>query len=548
MSSFEAERRFFVEAYDSASRIADQNGRAEQAQEAFTGDDKGYLPVVLSAIENEQEQTIEELAQIPHEPWADLGARYAGLLDSRADTEERLRTITDEEDARKTHVLAMDALAKQLAPTAPDEEITEITARRMAAIDNLNRLGLQDRILTINEELVALDGLYEVAGQAWPVPQVYRPEASTDTPAIKVEFELPVEPSCYEYDSSRAGELRQFLGRTDAASMKMAVYLLENEERILTIEEIHNAVYPDDPTIGTHLSRIPKNELSLRNKVAALLRQEKTEDNAENSGNTVRSMLSDIGYVVKNVGVRIIDAATNKLAPHTKPRTAYFVILKEREIFFDSLSTEKLTAYYDESGQLLNPELVAELTGATLIGRVEDANDAQDALPAPQTPDNTAVIEEEATSPVGSEVTEAPEPEVAAKLANARRKPVSKREQKLQDFANTVHEAADKLYQAGVLPVERNGVLPNYILYQMSNKLGTQTARERLHKAGLLKAELLDTDTELSAATIVLMELFNTNRQFLSSSSAVIKKQIVETVERVLNDYYASLAKERSVA
>lgn len=241
---------YFAGRYDEAIQLDDQNQRYDTtlSDEMFDGEFEEFRQLTVDGLQQEQSRTLETLACRDNQSYEDIAAQYNQLTDDLADVHERLDTISDAEDVRKTRLLDVAHHAIELAPLS-EESAMELARKRINQIENLNRKGLQHRVDTLSAELASVSGVFEIAGKPWPVPRIGRegePELPPeDESNYVVADEMPIDPQMQNERQSEnvLHRLVERYGHTNDASLMAAAHLIEREGEILTPLEVGKEVY-----------------------------------------------------------------------------------------------------------------------------------------------------------------------------------------------------------------------------------------------------------------------------------------------------------------
>lgn len=252
-------------------------------------------------IAYKQAELVEFLGILAAElPYAELAAAYLDTANDMADTEARLAEVDDAPDTRKIAVRALASL--MIDEFGASEEVAELRVMtRTTEINSLNRLALKQRKAQLSKALASLSSVWEVAGQAWPLPiahKVPQNEPDTDPANVKKYTGKLQEPgvgglvtaddfsinnrSRRHPDTTCRSEHRERQVDQPDASVLIATHLATHYGREITVDELLEVLYAH-----CSIENIGRN--ALRSRVTTLL-------GPKIQGERIAEMLEEKGY------------------------------------------------------------------------------------------------------------------------------------------------------------------------------------------------------------------------------------------------------------
>jgi hypothetical protein len=156
----------FADLNDVAGNITKQNAIYEVAG-AFN---RRFAHIPKNEIATEQAEHIELLGLLSDElPYEELALEYSATEREIEASLERLPALDDELCEEK---LGAVALATKLTESMPllKNTVEQNLSARLGQINEQRRLALEQRIEELRDRITELNMVFEIAGQAWPVP------------------------------------------------------------------------------------------------------------------------------------------------------------------------------------------------------------------------------------------------------------------------------------------------------------------------------------------------------------------------------------------
>jgi hypothetical protein len=250
----------FAELNDFASKIATQNTSYAIAGKS----NPKFVHLAKNQIASAQAEYVEFLDALADElPYEQLAVEYSEIEQEIERCLERLPNIDSESCSEKLGAVALANIVAQTMPVLKINTEPCITTR-FAQINEQRRQALEQHITDLSSGLAYLDEVYEVAGQAWPVPTaqyieiepepvVFTPngnghkpteevmlgeiisviETVTDMPPVEIQRTV----------EERLQEFRTHYVDQPEAQQLMALFFMENCGSIVNREELADFVY-----------------------------------------------------------------------------------------------------------------------------------------------------------------------------------------------------------------------------------------------------------------------------------------------------------------
>ena len=457
--------------------IEDQNERLDSVDDLIN--DPELNTIVTNSIRDEQSSTHEYISNPENWlPLEELFESYDKLNQELVETSERLEVISNEDDARKTALIALTARARKLAPLA-HEQIDSIEASRMEHIDNLNRAGLQKRISTIEDDILQLDLLLDIKHvTVWPIPQALDLQREVDSELMVID-EMPVEPELHSINPDLIKRVRGHESHTPKVSEFITYYLAENAGKATPAEELARFIYADTDDLRQVSGRITT---LLGPKV---------------HGFRIEAQLEAKGLSLEYGWRKTIDKESGKT--------------KSRIRLYRAVSLETSTANRQPF-----EEVVAEQDESTHLAKVETVESIEPAQPVFEQPKVVFVAEK-----LDTQTLEKVEKATEAEWESDFRVKTAKQLDKFMESGLVTDLSEDDTYSLAQIR-HRSG----------SNILGTVTGLDRAGSVGIIKKN----QSEFSLEEVLKMALLNssrrelTNRRYQPLSESIIQEVIAAKI------------------
>lgn len=299
---------YFLRRLEEATQFADQNERYATLQSDPTFDDTDvaeFRSIGKDALYEEQLDTRAVLLEKDNDPYVAIADAVKAKNSELHEAQSKLETITDEEDERKSRLLAAVRRVTELAPYAEDAA-SKLASEKILAIKHLDRQGLSERIGQIGVELSQLEESLRVSQEPWPVPLVIRDydlamqkALETATEEVVLEDEIPLDPETHE-PSEALRKLIERHGYTHKASIMLTAFFMEHPDTIFMPQQIGTYLYTDE----SHFAGMTEAErdrcISIR--IHSLLNQHEF----------VKPMLEEAGYKLQYGYRHYINPQTGK--------------------------------------------------------------------------------------------------------------------------------------------------------------------------------------------------------------------------------------------
>lgn len=234
----ETARQQFVEASEHVANLSDQNRRFDLIPEVTDADLKAVATEWLAV---EQQNTLAYLqANANSAPYRQLGQRLLELEEASRPSDEQRAQIQASKEAIDREV----EFVIQIAPLG-EEQTRQMAEEKKQALDGeLESMGPPPEVL---EEQVALNALFEMMSEPWPVPKATSLDAiiSSNREIIRqIIDEIPVEPTLAEHQSPdvRAAREAHSIYERELTN-KIINFLADNSGRVISVRELCEAMY-----------------------------------------------------------------------------------------------------------------------------------------------------------------------------------------------------------------------------------------------------------------------------------------------------------------
>lgn len=322
----------------------------------YDGEFEDFRTTTLGSIEEEQRDTLRDLSERDWSPYEKLSRDYLAKEAELESLRERLESLSDEENARINHVRAVAKRAIELAPLAQDS-VESLAQEHIASIEHMNRQELEARVAAVEEELADLSELFELAGEAWPMPLAH--ERRDDSDIIEVD-EIPLDPVFREVGPI-AQRMIERHGVTNKASAMITEHLVSNPEQIMLSTEIGEAVYTDE----THFDGMSEDqrERCISGRVRRLLEPNEL----------VTRMVSEENFVLQRGFRRYLHKDTLKNVQHK--RRIYRVVPWEDGVEIPDEFDDQVVMMNDDGSEVEtfvpNPDSVSEKETARMEAAIQ---------------------------------------------------------------------------------------------------------------------------------------------------------------------------------
>ncbi len=275
MSDYEGE--LFAELTELAAMISGQNQRYIELGDRISASDSRRNAQNHVAIE--QKRHLEDLGELSADlPYQELALAYIDADREINVARQRLETIDEEPDIRKTSAEVFAVRIVELlswCAEAAEKRVREIQAE----VSRIKREQVEGRVRELSQTLGKLSTLYDVAGQAWPVPTAIfiaeTPQAGQSVGSTHHAIVTPTEDiaqsdewvSAETADENRQVErLKKFRERhiyQPDAKRLIAFYLIENANETVTVEALAEFLYKNEEE--------EKDPFTLRTRITSLL-------------------------------------------------------------------------------------------------------------------------------------------------------------------------------------------------------------------------------------------------------------------------------------
>lgn len=490
--------------------IRDQNLRWQIAQEKFT-DIPDILGLVRQGIAEEQFESFSRMSEQNSEHgnvYSAIGHLSCQLysrtqeatmrseeikqkIEAQYEAQRERESQVREEERAKYENLLTDV--EKLAPKAVDK-VRDYIENRLALKETCPELAeLEDAILALymqEEEMARMRAelTWETAyveeciagDSSWDLPLVLMYDSDAKVLRTSYLDELPVDPGSLGGQKERMAQLREHHIDQPDASLLAALYMIEHRGATVTVDELAKALYSEEVR-----NSIPRH--TLRSRVTTIFGQ---------------TYLGGMQKILDEEGFTLQYGWRSFLERNQKG----IIVIANRERIYRAVEKNK-----SDKPELETRNIAEDGTGTT---------DIFESVPVP--PDN--------------------QPTQPSKSLEASK---GTQEEWVSDFLTTVARTIAYLDELRLL--RKEGVTVKYARsVHPSRAFATKTVISRLRGANLTK---LSTDSNVSQQTIkdysltplelVLMSIFNTNREILMKNSPNQSKAVA-IINQLLNMYFQS--------
>ncbi|MDB5185154.1 MAG: hypothetical protein JWN38_962 [Candidatus Saccharibacteria bacterium] len=254
----------FVVANTLAANIHAQNKAHEDLIEAGQVTIAPFQEVVVEHLTNEQTTTFQALAEAEEAaPYAELAAREAEVRHTISQLVARIDGLSSISSEEATRIQAEQAMLVARLPEL-SKQLDEVSKVLQDKLVEKERANLEVEKATLEAQYIAINGLYEVAGKPWAVPQlltltIESIELEADEPSSVVvvdDFSDIGRPQTSSRDIAEAVRRKQPESRLSDASEFIAEILAEEPGHIFTVLELGDILYADTtPSAKTRSAR-----------------------------------------------------------------------------------------------------------------------------------------------------------------------------------------------------------------------------------------------------------------------------------------------------
>jgi hypothetical protein len=273
--------KYPLESFEELNRIAQaMNRQNRQYLEAGNIKHARHSAIRQNQLAQEQSEYVQVLGELVAEaPYEELALEYLKAEDQLAAAE--VLSAEHQNDRRKYGAIALADAVIEGMPWA--ESVVEANlAKRLAEIDEISEPIPDPRTEELRKKLAELSLIYEIAGQAWPVPIAREVEVPAAEEFIRnrngangslngniesttAGAEIYAEPVIVSHETT-AERVREFVNLRryqPKAKALMTYYFTENPERTVTVDELMDFIYSHVPACDR--------TLTLRNSITTML-------------------------------------------------------------------------------------------------------------------------------------------------------------------------------------------------------------------------------------------------------------------------------------
>lgn len=446
----------FEAANQLADGINDQNVRSARIFSDLEDPDFQYI--AQEALQLEQAQTLAQLSEYAQElPYAELSKRYLSVLEQLGRATQKLAAVQHETSEAAIHYDALADRTIELAPLS-EERARGLADEKKQQLIGSSVLAIEQKISDLHAEKQGLEDLYEVAGNAWPIPQGPELDDEPGEETTVVLDEIPVEPVLQDGNVGVEGLLERHVDAPEASQWTV-IYLIDQAERVVTVQDLYEFLY--SPEVVEQVD-----EYHLRSRITTML-------GPKVGSLDIQEMLADEGFVLQ-FGWRI----TKTYGEDDK------VTNFARHRIYRAVPEDKFSVQHLERTIIGNDIYMWETT-----------KEQRDSLLRKSLPDTNG-------SDNGGHESNGQNPRLSWE----------------NDFIDRVDTAIETLSERGLI---QPGTMSTKLISKLaqSRALGTRTAVSRLTKAGILPGTKGRLASELTASQLVAMSLFNPCRSILSKGN-----------------------------
>jgi hypothetical protein len=225
----------FAAANALASGIEEQNNRFTRIEGEI--DDTDFRELAIEGLAAEQQTTVNSLSeQVSDAPYEQFAQTYLEIEDRLGALVVDMALHVDNAETAGKHFDELVELVTQLSPFSA-EKARELAEQKKQETRTRELEELKSEHTELSEKLQEFNELYATIGKPWQVPLARNRDIVVD--------EIPVEPVVTEHSVDRLKGYQQRF-RTEGASSAIAFYLSEKSGEVVTPQEITEFLYDDE--------------------------------------------------------------------------------------------------------------------------------------------------------------------------------------------------------------------------------------------------------------------------------------------------------------
>lgn len=590
------------EALALAAQISDQNERYATLQTVLA-EEPEIFEIVANTIAVEQREAFTDLQEIGlstgdmYEAVAIEGLRVRSAIKTaeaesnslEAEAEEKNQKLTqlrqEYEVAERARFKSIIENVEQLAPNAL-EKVQALLDNRIKGSNPATESGsgiseLEDEVLNLltridaeklkavhnTQSLEALTPFEEKVAVTWPYPRVLREVIGQDTSRWILIDELPVEPKMNSSNHARYNEIRERHVDQPEASIYASLYLSEQSGKTVTVEELVDFLYTDDV-------RQTVSDTGLRSRVTSIL--------GPKHGSLVRNILLEEEHILQYGYRKKLEIGPDSVIRQVNRQRIYRAVsLQDLELLqeddspegysdeFEPLSDEIMQFIArvsindeDTEAEIATIEPSKSVANEQVVNESSNEIETTDPLDALEVEVRAVLAESELTADnSGAHTGEVPALDADTEIVTPEgAQPVrveSKIEpavsEKLPPWLKTIKEevgaAINDLEELDLLNDPNGQKIGVARIKSQSRIFATEEAIQRMISVGYMKELKGVSPSSLSAemitpAEMIIMRLFNTNRNMLSQRSR--QKRVNKVVDKALESYFKARESSKS--
>ncbi len=526
----------FVKAGEIANEIGEQNQLYSELVESGQVTLKPFQEATADYLTEEQAQTFQSLLEAGAiAPYEELALRESQLYSALGGVAAQLSSIEEQQKEETALIHKEEELvAGRIPELAP--KLSEIASRLEQRLIAKAKAGLETQLSELESEYEVLSRVYEIAGQAWPIPRLISTKQEEVVPETPEQPDDLIEIDDFPEESHLTKEQvaekvrRKYPDEVlKDASEFVALFLAEEPKYIYTLDELADVLYGTD-------------EANRKGRVSALV------SNFElGKTNIIGHALLEQGLVFQRGERRSYRKSTGK--PFGRCHPVYRAVPieeaenKERivhsEETVDWVNDGWHTVVFDTSKPRVNGNgngtSLQEESSTTPIE--EDEVDVEPHEPV-QAPTPTEIEEAETAKEEESPSIPVPPPQSVPRQESKRKpEPEWKLELK-KDVGETIAQ-----FETDGLMIESELSWKFVRIKSSSRALGTETMAERAINNRIISKVEGNLDSELPVTKFICMALQNSHPDIFSNRSR--RKQAIALVEEAVSHYFEEAKKRQ---
>lgn len=533
----------FERANELASQIGEQNQLYSELVESGQITVKPIQEVTVDYLTKEQAQTFQSLLEAgATAPYEELALRELQLYAALGGVAAQLLSIEEQQKEETALIRKEEELvAGRIPELAP--KLSEIASRLEQKLIAKTKAGLETQRAELESEYEALSRVYEIAGQAWPIPRLI--STKQELPVTEtVEPEAPEQPDDLidvdDFPEEKTSLTKEQVAERvrhrypdevlKDASEFVALFLAEEPKYIYTLDELADVLYgADEENRKGRVSALISNfELGKIDVIGRALLQQGLVFQRGKRKSYHKSTGKPFGRCHPVFRAVPIEEADNKERIVHSEETVDWVNDSWRTVIFDPSKPRM------NGNDTASPEKDTVTAKEEIEGTIESQQPAQ--TTQPKDIEETSKID---GMPLNDSVSITATQSEPTSRQEVKKKPETEWKVELRkDVSDTIAQfEADGLMTEGKLSRKLVRIKSS------SRALGTETMAERAIKNRIISKDESSLDNELPVTTFICMALQNSHPEIFSNRYR--RKQAIALIEATVSQYFERAKKRQ---